>query len=172
MLTARGRDFRPVLLALLAWGNRHFAPEGASVVLVRCPHRSRGRSGAGRPQHRPADRGAGLLYAAGPAPARARDAVAHDPAMAPSVIRARRRAFRCAPCSSTAETVRRASALGAPARAPRAAARTDRADPAAPGLAEHAGHAGAGLDRPDRDLVRRRASAPTRWPAWRWCFPA
>ena len=34
MPTARGRDFRPVLLALLAWGNRHFAPEGASVVLV------------------------------------------------------------------------------------------------------------------------------------------
>ena len=34
LLTARGRDFRPVLLALLAWGNRHFAPEGASVMLV------------------------------------------------------------------------------------------------------------------------------------------
>lgn len=33
-LTARGRDFRPVLLALLAWGNRHFAPEGKSVVLL------------------------------------------------------------------------------------------------------------------------------------------
>ncbi|MBO0710853.1 MAG: helix-turn-helix transcriptional regulator [Acetobacteraceae bacterium] len=33
-LTARGRDFRPVLWALLAWGNRHFAPEGASVVVV------------------------------------------------------------------------------------------------------------------------------------------
>ena len=32
--TARGRDFRPVLLALLAWGNRHFAPEGASVQLI------------------------------------------------------------------------------------------------------------------------------------------
>jgi DNA-binding HxlR family transcriptional regulator len=32
--TPRGRDFEPVLLALLAWGNRHFAPEGASVVLV------------------------------------------------------------------------------------------------------------------------------------------
>src|SRR3954467_8745873 len=32
--TARGRDFRPVLLALLAWGNRHFAPEGASVELL------------------------------------------------------------------------------------------------------------------------------------------
>src|SRR5215467_14331260 len=34
LLTARGRDFRPVLLALLTWGNRHFAPEGASVLLV------------------------------------------------------------------------------------------------------------------------------------------
>lgn len=33
-LTARGRDFRPVLLALLAWGNKHFSPEGESVVLV------------------------------------------------------------------------------------------------------------------------------------------
>jgi DNA-binding HxlR family transcriptional regulator len=32
--TARGRDFRPVLLSLMAWGNRHFAPEGASVVLL------------------------------------------------------------------------------------------------------------------------------------------
>lgn len=34
VLTDRGRDFRPVLLALLAWGNRNFAPEGKSVVLV------------------------------------------------------------------------------------------------------------------------------------------
>lgn len=33
-LTQRGRDFRPVLLALLAWGNQHFAPEGESVMLV------------------------------------------------------------------------------------------------------------------------------------------
>lgn len=33
-LTERGRDFRPVLWALLAWGNRHFAPEGLSVVIV------------------------------------------------------------------------------------------------------------------------------------------
>jgi DNA-binding HxlR family transcriptional regulator len=32
--TARGRDFRPVLFALMAWGNRHFAPEGASVQLI------------------------------------------------------------------------------------------------------------------------------------------
>ncbi len=32
--TARGRDLRPVVIALLAWGNRHFAPEGPSVVLV------------------------------------------------------------------------------------------------------------------------------------------
>src|SRR6266852_39641 len=34
LLTERARDFRPVVLALLAWGNRHFAPEGASVMLV------------------------------------------------------------------------------------------------------------------------------------------
>jgi len=34
VLTGRGRDFRPVILALYAWGNKHFAPEGASVVLV------------------------------------------------------------------------------------------------------------------------------------------
>jgi DNA-binding HxlR family transcriptional regulator len=32
--TERGRDFRPVLWALMAWGNRHFAPEGPSVMLV------------------------------------------------------------------------------------------------------------------------------------------
>ena len=34
VLTERGRDFRPVLWSLLAWGNRHFAPEGPSVVIV------------------------------------------------------------------------------------------------------------------------------------------
>ena len=34
ILTERGRDFRPVLWALLAWGNKHFAPEGLSVVVV------------------------------------------------------------------------------------------------------------------------------------------
>ena len=32
--TQRARDFRPVLTTLLDWGNRHFAPEGASVLLV------------------------------------------------------------------------------------------------------------------------------------------
>ena len=34
LLTEKSRDFRPVLWTLLAWGNRHFAPEGASVVVV------------------------------------------------------------------------------------------------------------------------------------------
>jgi len=34
VLTERGRDFRPVLWSLLAWGNRHFAPEGPSVIVV------------------------------------------------------------------------------------------------------------------------------------------
>lgn len=34
VLTEQGRDFRPVLLALMAWGNRHFAPEGPAIVLT------------------------------------------------------------------------------------------------------------------------------------------
>ena len=33
-LTERGRDFRPVMWAMLAYGNRHFAPEGANVQIV------------------------------------------------------------------------------------------------------------------------------------------
>lgn len=32
--TAKGEDFRVVLLAFVAWGNRHYAPEGESVQLV------------------------------------------------------------------------------------------------------------------------------------------
>lgn len=34
LLTDKGRDFRPVLWALLAWGNKHFAPEGPGVVVL------------------------------------------------------------------------------------------------------------------------------------------
>lgn len=34
LLTERGRDFRPVLISLLVWGNRHFAPEGPRVQLI------------------------------------------------------------------------------------------------------------------------------------------
>src|SRR5215469_10404879 len=34
ILTDRGRDFRQVLWALLAWGTRHFAPEGPGVIIV------------------------------------------------------------------------------------------------------------------------------------------
>jgi DNA-binding HxlR family transcriptional regulator len=34
VLTERGRDFRPVMQAMLAWGNRHFAPKGAPVVIL------------------------------------------------------------------------------------------------------------------------------------------
>jgi DNA-binding HxlR family transcriptional regulator len=33
ILTPLGHDFRPVLLALVTWGNQHFATEGRSVVL-------------------------------------------------------------------------------------------------------------------------------------------
>ncbi|MDZ5649639.1 helix-turn-helix domain-containing protein [Nitrospirillum sp. BR 11828] len=34
LLTQAGRDFRPVLWALMDWGNRHFAPEGPAVHIV------------------------------------------------------------------------------------------------------------------------------------------
>ena len=41
LLTERGRDFRPVLVALLAFGNRHFAPEGESVLASSTPRPAR-----------------------------------------------------------------------------------------------------------------------------------
>lgn len=34
ILTDLGRDFRTILVALNTWGNKHFAPEGPSVLLV------------------------------------------------------------------------------------------------------------------------------------------
>jgi DNA-binding HxlR family transcriptional regulator len=34
VLTDKGHDFRPVLWALIAWGNKHFPPEGETVVVV------------------------------------------------------------------------------------------------------------------------------------------
>ena len=34
VLTPRGKDFRPVLLAMMAWGNRHFAADGIRVQMV------------------------------------------------------------------------------------------------------------------------------------------
>ena len=65
--TARGRDLRPVVVALLAWGNKHFAPEGLSVILI---NRKTGAvvdpiladPATGRPVDEP-----NYLFAAGPA---------------------------------------------------------------------------------------------------------
>jgi DNA-binding HxlR family transcriptional regulator len=34
VLTAIGRDFRPVLWAMLTWGNKYFMPDGQAVALV------------------------------------------------------------------------------------------------------------------------------------------
>ncbi|KAF3998341.1 winged helix-turn-helix transcriptional regulator [Glaciimonas immobilis] len=34
MLTKSGKAFKPVMIALLAWGNSQFAPDGVSVVLT------------------------------------------------------------------------------------------------------------------------------------------
>ncbi|MNK04325.1 putative HTH-type transcriptional regulator YybR [compost metagenome] len=33
VLTDAGREFRPVVLSLLVWGNKHFAPEGPSILI-------------------------------------------------------------------------------------------------------------------------------------------
>jgi DNA-binding HxlR family transcriptional regulator len=40
VLTERGRDFWPVLMTLMAWGNKHLAPEGESLVVT---HRDTGK---------------------------------------------------------------------------------------------------------------------------------
>lgn len=34
VLTQKARDFFPVVVALLAWGNKHLAPKGESIVLA------------------------------------------------------------------------------------------------------------------------------------------
>ena len=34
VLTDRGRDFRPVLISLMTWGNRHFPPAGPKIQFV------------------------------------------------------------------------------------------------------------------------------------------
>jgi len=34
ILTQRGRDFRPVLLGLMTWGNQHFPPDGPRTQIV------------------------------------------------------------------------------------------------------------------------------------------
>src|ERR1700709_368761 len=34
LLTDRGRDFRPVMLAMLAFGNKHFPPQDREVQIV------------------------------------------------------------------------------------------------------------------------------------------
>ena len=34
VLTPRGRDFQPVLLALYAWGDRHLTGDGRNLVLI------------------------------------------------------------------------------------------------------------------------------------------
>jgi DNA-binding HxlR family transcriptional regulator len=34
LLTRSGRAFKPVLLAFIAWGNEHFAPEGPTLVIA------------------------------------------------------------------------------------------------------------------------------------------
>jgi DNA-binding HxlR family transcriptional regulator len=79
--TERGRDFRPVLIALLAFGNRHFAPEGASVTIVDAESGAEAEPivvdrATGRPIREPE-----FAWVAGPAAGeRTRQRYAHQPA--------------------------------------------------------------------------------------------
>ena len=167
LLTERGRDFRTVLVALLAFGDRHFAVGGgggARVVdtatgavaepmlvdrrsgkeLVE-PHFTivRGRRGVGR-RRRSARAASGRHRPARRRRLRRRAAErAHEQPRRRTAGRSGRGAGRAAG---------RAGRGDEPAH-PAPAAGRDRADPAADGLAEHPGDDGAGLDRPDRDLV-------------------
>src|SRR5947199_10610978 len=34
VLTSKGRDFFPVVVALFTWGNKHLAPKGTSIMLA------------------------------------------------------------------------------------------------------------------------------------------
>jgi Predicted transcriptional regulators len=54
LLTERGRDFRPVIWSLLAWGNKHLAPGGPQRPAGGQPDRRPGRSGPGGSGERPA----------------------------------------------------------------------------------------------------------------------
>jgi DNA-binding HxlR family transcriptional regulator len=67
LLTERGHDFRPVVVALYTWGNKHFAPEGPSVVLVDTETGSRADPVlVDRPSGRPLDEDR-YVFVAGPA---------------------------------------------------------------------------------------------------------
>src|SRR5438874_6420850 len=67
ILTEMGRDFHPVIVAMFAWGNRHFAPEGASVLLIdRKTQRSADPELIDRQSGRPLNE-RDFVFAAGPA---------------------------------------------------------------------------------------------------------
>ena len=59
-MTDIGRDFRPVLWTLISWGNKHFSPEGPSVVVVNAATGENRRAGGGGPKIGPADSRAGI----------------------------------------------------------------------------------------------------------------
>jgi hypothetical protein len=63
--TQAARDFRPVLLSLMAFGNRHFAPEGAMVEVVNTRTGKPADIGVFDRATGLADRGARLRHGAG-----------------------------------------------------------------------------------------------------------
>src|SRR5213594_1873770 len=154
VLTEMGRDFRSVIVAMFAWGNRHFAPEGASVLLV------------DKKTQRAADPSTSATLRLPPA---LPPASAHAAATRSSIRNNSRRSGRrdghaeesegrhdCR--NKTPGRDRRphhcAAASGSSRLThARAAARSHRAHPAASCLAQYTGHAGSGVYRADRNLV-------------------
>jgi len=144
LLTERGRDFRSVLVAMFAWGNRHFAPEGPSLMIVDA------KTGAAadpvlvdratmRPLQEP-----DYTLAAGPA---AGDSTRRRIAKFPgSLLRAD---TRTAPPSRRSAPLQQASMVGDQAAAARAAAAATAGHEAAPAAAGHEAAA----------VVRKRAPA-------------
>ncbi len=60
VLTERGRDFRPAMLAMLAFGNRHFPPDDRTVQIVNTADGADCRSTPGRSGDWEAGRWSGL----------------------------------------------------------------------------------------------------------------
>ena len=154
--TQRGRDFRPVLLSLMAFGNRHFAPEGAMVEVVNTQDRQARRHRRVRPRDRAADRRARLRDGAGPGRERAR-----PQALCAAQGRGRRRMnIRPEPPVAAAPVAPPPEAEPPKNMNPRTRALLQGPivpTAAAHGVAERADHVRAGRDRADRDVLGRHA---------------
>jgi DNA-binding HxlR family transcriptional regulator len=122
--TERAQEFRPILWILHSWGNRHFAPEGASVLIV---DRRTGRRAdpivVDRLSGRPIGSG-DFKWIAGPAAdertrRRYAGGPAAEPEKAPNATRKKRSAAARAPATYDAHNAPQSRGSTEPARASR-----------------------------------------------------